>query len=134
MLLYMNSDFIPTKKKRTRYTFISPSEKSDDQVASDNINFYYQICTFPGPQTNKFHMRKFVINSKNEFIAINDYHLNKKQCKKFFAIKKPHEYKCYSVYSLDEVNYPNLSEVLTSKSDILSNSYDYTGFAPFTAG
>lgn len=126
----MENDFISTKRKRTKYHFVSPSEQQE-QINPDKINFYYQICTFPNPSTSKFHMRKFVINDKNEFIAINDYHLNKKQAKKFFSMKKPHEYKCYSVYSLEDVNYPHLSEVLTSKSDILSNNYDYSGFAPF---
>lgn len=129
----MNNNYIPTKKKITKYTFLTPPKNNDNNI-KDNISFFYQICTFPHPafkNSKKFHMRKFVINDKNEFISINDYYLSKKQCKKFFEIKKPHEYKCYHVYSLDDINYPSLAEISTLKSDILSHDYNYSGYAPF---
>jgi hypothetical protein len=120
------------RKNKIKYKFIQ-QKIDDDQLDNsiDDIKFYYQICTFPDQFNNKYHMRKFVINNDNEFIAINDYHLNKKQCKKFFSIKKPHEYKCFSCYSLEDINYPNMSDILMLKSDILSNDCDYSGFAPF---
>lgn len=76
-------------------------------------------------------MKKFAINGSNEFINIRDYYLSSSQCKKFFKIKKSHEYKCYGVYSLEKVNIPSLGEILGSKSDILNSRFDYTGFAPF---
>jgi hypothetical protein len=128
--IIMSTDFIPTKKKRVRYQFINTQQQEEKPDSS--IHFYYQICTFPNRQTQKYHMRKFVINSKNEFVAVNDYYLSTEQCRKFFSMKKPQEYKCYSVYSLDDIAYPNLAELLVSKSDILTNDYNYTGFAPFT--
>ncbi|CAH6421464.1 Hypothetical protein KVN_LOCUS279 [uncultured virus] len=120
------------KKNKIKYKFIQQKSDNDEQGnLHDDIKFFYQICSFPDQFTNKYHMRKFVINSENEYIAINDYHLNKKQCKKFFSIKKSHEYKCYPSYNLDEINYPNISDILLLKSDLLSNDYDYSGFAPF---
>ena len=115
--------------KKLRYTFNNNVDDNDDK--SEEFNFFYQICTFPNLYTNKYHMRKFVTNNNNEFIAINDYYLNKKQCKKFFLIKKQHEYQCYNTYSLDEINYPTLNDILKSKSKMLTENYDYSGYAPF---
>lgn len=126
----MNNDYISTRKKRIKYKFVQPNAQQESEESAD-FSFFYQICTFPDPYTKKFHMRKFIINHRNEFANVKEFNLSKKQCKKFFAIKKQHEYKCYPVYSLENINYPNLGEILGSKSDILNNEYDYTGFAPF---
>ena len=117
-----------------KYRFVTPSDSSKQgqgQGDSDDFTFYHQICTFPNPYNNKYHMRKFVINGNNEFEDVKDFYLSKKQCKKFYKIKKPNEFKCYHVYSLDDIDYPNMSDVLTSKSQILGTNYDYSGFAPF---
>lgn len=130
---YMNNNnYIPTKKKNIKYTFVQPRDNTIfDIEPTGQINFFYQVCSFPDPYTKKFHMRKFVINENNEFIDVKEYNLSKKQAKKFFNEKKPNEYKCYSVYNLKNVDYPIMSDVLMAKSDILSTNYDYTGFAPF---
>ena len=115
--------------KKIRYKFVN--EESDNDSMDDMFSFYYQICTFPDPHSKKFHMRKFIINGKNEFVDVLDFKLSNKQCKKFFAIKKKHEYKCYPMHNLNNVDYPNMGDILMSKSDILGNDYDYSGFAPF---
>lgn len=127
----MNNNYIPTRKKRTRYKFVKPSDINTIEETTQQIKFYYYICTFKNPDDGKYHMRKFVINGKNEFMSINDYKLSKSQCKKFFSIYKSHEYKCFSKFTLDDVNHPTLADIMTSKSDILANNYDYTGYAPF---
>lgn len=111
-----------------KYTF---NHKSDSSNSIDNISFFYQICIFPDPSTNKFHMRKFIVNGDNNFLQVKNFRLSKKQYKKFFSLNKPHEYKCFSVFSLDHVNFPSLSDILLSKSNILSTDYNYSGFAPF---
>lgn len=118
-----------------RYRFVTKNSYDPDENAqSEDLNsfsFFYQICAFPHPKTDKYHMRKFVINSKNEFLHTREYFLTKSQCKKFFKIKKQHEYKCYPVYTLNNINYPSLGEILDSRSSILNNNYDYSGYAPF---
>jgi len=120
---YNNSD-------RIRYTFVTGNESSNVNSVED-FTFFYQICTFKNPKTNKYDMRKFVISPQNEFVSIQNYKLTKIQCDKFFAIKKPQEYKCYTVYNLDNINTPSLGDIMTSKSKILTNSYNYTGYSPF---
>ena len=119
------------RNKNIKYKFVTPNTSNKEEAEPEQFTFFYQICTFPNPNNQKFHMKKFVINSKNEFINVSEYYLTNNQCKKFFNIKKKHEYKCYPVYSLNDVNTPSLGEILGSKSDILNNTYDYTGYAPF---
>lgn len=128
-----NQDFIATKKKRTKYTFIGNQGVADVREPKDDgtTKEFFQLCTFVDPTTNRYHMRKFIINGKNEFSSIKDYRLKKKECKKFVQIRKPHEYKTYSQYDLNNVAPPNMQEVCTAKSNILGNDYDYTGYAPF---
>ena len=128
----MNDDFINTRKKRVRYTFARPPSNTlrDIEPEQNDISFFYQIATFPDPNTKKFHMRKFIISGGNDFLDIKEYQLTKKQAKKFYNDKKSNEYKGYSVYNLKDVGYPRMSDILTARSSILSTNYDYTGFAP----
>lgn len=113
---------------RVRYRFTG--RENDLKSIDDSIHFYYQICVHPHPKTGRYCMRKFVIDGNDKFIAIEQYKLSEKIYKKFFKMKKPHEYKCISAYDLDNTEYPKFQEVRTAKSDILSNSYGYSGFAP----
>lgn len=127
----MNNNFIPTKKKKARYHFVTRKEPDHYENDADDYTFYYQICTFPNPRTNRFDMRKFIINKNNEFVAVKEFNLTKKQCKKFYNYKKTHQFRNYPVYTLNDIDYPSISDILTAKSDILRNNYDYTGYAPF---
>jgi len=128
----MHSDYIPTKKKRTRYQFISPKKEDPYKpIYDDNIYVFYQMCTFLNPKTKTYNVRRFIINSKNEFVNMKEYNITKKQYKKFIMTTKKHKYKCYSTYSLKYIDYPNMGDILTAKSNILSKNYDYTGFSPF---
>ena len=131
----MNSteEYILTKKNRTKYEFVTESKEQHPHPIQDSkLTYFYQICTFPNPnKKDKFHMRKFVLNENNEFISINNFFLSNKQCKRFFSAKKPNEYKCYPVYNLEDIGYPTNTDILTCQSEILSNAYEYSGFAPF---
>ena len=129
----MNNDFINTRSKRVKYTFASPPSNNlrDIEPEEEYISFFYQIATFPDPYTKKFNMRKFIMSGNNDFLDIKEYNLTKKQAKKFYAEKKPNKFKRYSVYNLKDVGYPVMTDILTAKSSILSQDYDYTGFAPF---
>jgi hypothetical protein len=118
---------------KIKYRFTTPNSEDHTQDQEDSFTFFYQVCMFPDPRNNNnYHMKKFIINSSDEIVRTDEYFLTKKQCKQLFAIKKKHEYKCYPVYSLKNVIPPSLGEILGSKSDILNNSYDYSGYAPFS--
>lgn len=99
----------------------------------DKISFFYQICIFPDKKTQKYHMRKFIIKN-NVFESIYDYHLSKDQCKKFFDIKKSFEYRSFPAYNLNNIEPPNMNDVLLLKSNMLNNhnkyNSHYTDFAP----
>jgi hypothetical protein len=112
-------NYIPTRKKRTKYHFITRREPSNEQLNDiDQFTFFYQICTFPNPNTNKFHLRKFVINNRNEFVNTQEFYLSKRQCKRFYEMKNSHEYRNYPMYSLDDVPYPKASDITLSKSSL----------------
>ena len=115
-------------KPSINYIFNSSSD-----IPNNNNNTYnfYQISVFPNPRTNKFHIRKFIINSNDEFLDIIDYHLTKHKYHKFLKFKKIHEYKLFSTFSLDNISYPSMADISLLKSDNLSNNYNYSGFAPF---
>ena len=111
------------------YKFVS----SFNEPVDDNYNIsFYQLSSFPDPKHKTYHLRKFIIdNNNNTFVDVKDYRLKKRQFEKFLKRKRGNEYKTYSVYDLDVVGYPTLSDILLLKSDILSTNHDYSGFAPF---
>lgn len=96
-----------------------------------DVSAFYQICSFRNPTTKAFHVRKFVINNKNEFANVKEYFLSRKQYKKLLEVKTPNEYKCFNTYDLKNIAYPTEADILVSKSQLLNNSYNYTGYAPF---
>jgi hypothetical protein len=120
-----------------KYQFVSQFDDSQNINHVNAVNhierniYFSQVCSFPHPQSKKHQLRRFRINESNEFTDINYFLLTPEQFAKFISTKKKHEYKCYPVYDLSIIEYPNLSDVLLTKSDILSKNYNYTGFAPF---
>jgi hypothetical protein len=98
--------------------------------SNNTITRYYQVALFPNPNTSKYNVRMFFVNYNNEYTDIKTFNITKKQLKQFLANTNSKQYKMYSVYTLDNVNYPLSGEILLSKSDILENDYNYTGFAP----
>lgn len=129
----MDNNFINTRKKRVKYTFKKPpsNDLRDIEPNEEEISFFYQVASFPDPSMNRYHVRKFVISGNNRFLDVREYRLTKKQLKKFYLEKKPHEFKRYAVYTLEDIGYPLMAEIITSRSDILSQDYNYSGFAPF---
>jgi len=128
-----DNDFIKTRSKNVKYTFVKPSSGDDylPKTTPGDYTFFYQICAFSNPKNKKYHMRKFVVDENYKFVDIRDFYLSKKSYKKFFAEKKPHEYKTFPYYTLDDANYPHMTDILTAKSSMLDDSNNYTGFAPF---
>lgn len=97
----------------------------------NNLTTFYQLSSFPNPKHGKYELRRFLVNDENEFVEIKNYLIDKKQYNKFIKYRKRQTYKIYSVYDLTLVSYPTLSDILQSRSDMLSSDYDYYGCAPF---
>jgi hypothetical protein len=128
----MNYNSTCQRKKNLKYHFGGPSDESQQEVPdAKELTFFYQICAFADPKTDRYHLRKYVVNGKNEFLAVQEYFLNKQQCRKFFDTRKDHEYRSYPVYSLNDVQRPAMTDILLSKSQFLNHDYSYSGFAPF---
>ncbi len=126
------NNFRSLKRKRTKYHFVGPSNPEEQFVQhTGEPRYFYQICTFKHPDTNKYHMRQFVIGDDSHFLDIRDLYLSKSDCKKFYKRFKRHKYKRYDVYTLDAIPAPTLYDIETSHSELLNNDFDYTGFAPF---
>ena len=115
----------------TTYKFVNNFDNCNEQNSNDNLIHFYQVSSFPNPKNGKYHLRKFVINNDNHFVNIKEYLLNKKYFDKFIQKKKSNEYRMYSVYNLNTVNYPSFSDILLLRSDTLKNNYNYYGYAPF---
>lgn len=117
-----------------RYEFIIPDQK--DFVFTPSFNTikatrYYQVCIFKNPKTNKYHARRFIVNANNEFTDIDELRLTDRQYKRLLDLATPNQYKTYSTYTLDHIDYPCFSDILTAQSEILCENYNYTGNAPF---
>lgn len=111
------------------YKFVNNFDKLDQPIETQ-LSFI-QIASFPNPKTKLYHIRRFIIDQNNEFAGIKEYFLNKRKYDKLLQRKKGNQYKLYSVYNLNIINYPCMSDILMLKSDILGSNYDYYGFAPF---
>jgi hypothetical protein len=127
----MDHNYISTKKKRVRYSFVTPTNVVENKQNIRPIIYIYQICIYKNPYDHKFHLRRFAVSPNNEFIDLKYYKLDKKQCKKFVKSTPPNKYKSYSTYSLENIEYPTLSDIFLSQSDILESNYNYSGYAPF---
>jgi hypothetical protein len=114
----------------SKYKFVTNLNEDPHPKNSDIISFY-QICTFPHPKNKMYNVRRFSINSNNEFAAIKNSFLSKSRLERFLKSKKNNQYAMYSTYDLNYVKYPTLSDILLLKSDILSNQYKHYGAAPF---
>ena len=126
----MTNNYIPTKKKRVKYHFVTSKGKFQFQN-NRPLKFFYQICTFPNITDGLYHIRRYTIDQNDRFVDIKYFRINKKQLKKLFKTTKPHCYKCYSTYTLESVNPPTIGEIMIMTSDILDHDYSFTGWMPF---
>ena len=112
-----------------RYKFVSSFEK-EEEVPVVTTSFY-QVAAFPHPSKNKHQIRRFVLNDHNEFVDVRSVYLSEDQFKKFITTRSPNVFKCFSVYTLDDIDYPTLPDVLTAKSSIMSQDLSYDNYARF---
>lgn len=133
----MNQEHYLNGRKRLVYTFPKTREEFDDIKKTDDITFFYQLTMF-NDSKGKFHMRKFVVDSNDNFIKIDNYLLNKKQYKNFFKeyANKRHKYKLYNTRTLDEINPPTLNDINTTRSSnlVYNNENNLNAmYEPFTS-
>ncbi len=117
-----------------RYEFIIPDQKDFFFTPSFNtvkVTRYYQVCMFRNPKTNKYHARRFIVNANNEFTDIQELQLDEKKYARLLDLVSPNQYKTFATYSLDHIDYPSFSDIITAQSEILCENYNYTGNAPF---
>ncbi len=116
----------------TNYKFVSPNSQSEYTYnPQSNIFKYYQLCSFKNPYNNKYHIRRIVMNAKNEFVSIDEKYIDAKEYKRFVQSHRLNEYKLYNVYDLNYIAYPSLGEITIIQSPILQTDSDYSGFAKF---
>lgn len=117
-----------------KYNFVKKTNKQDELYykPEPTINKYYQACLFKNPWTNKFHIRKIVFDEMGECIDVSEHKLSTSQFEKFKKKYKSNQYKCYSTYSLSDVNLPKGGEMLTAESSLLGNEQvSYDGYMQF---
>lgn len=117
--------------QRPVYKFDTSKENNFLYNPNKKITRFYQICIFKNKKSDKYHIRRYIIDENNNLFDIKENKLNDKQYSKLFTLRKPHEYKLYSTYTLEDIEHVNVSDILLANSDILSNNYDYSGFAPW---
>lgn len=120
----------------SRHKFVARFNDEDDlqkyqgyEVDDGTTTKFYQLASFP--YDNRYHLRRFVLNGKNEFVHIQNFYLSKRQYKKFLLKKKNYQYKLYPVYDLDVAGYPTSGDIQMAKSSILSQNNEYYGYSAF---
>lgn len=120
------------RKKNMTYKFVSNFDVSEEQNDPNrSISTYYQLCMFENPRNKRHHIRRFEINKNNEIMDVKQKWLTNQEYNNFVNKVKCHEYKLYNTYDLSNVEFPSMNDIISSKSDLLNYSNNYTGFALF---
>lgn len=116
----------------TNYRFTTKSIQDDLLYNPPIRQFkYYQICSFKNPWTGKYHIRRLIMNSKNEFVNIEELYIDKRQYQRFVKTHRLNEYKLYNTYDLNHVSLPTMGEITIVQSPILENDNGMGGYAKF---
>jgi len=114
-----------------QYKFVSNFDDDVKPLQLPTVHFY-QVCTFPNPKTKKYQLRRFTVNENNEFVDVKAGQIDETKYNQFIKTQHVNKYKPYSVYSIEDVSYPTLSDILLCRSDIMGHrDNNYSGFAQF---
>jgi hypothetical protein len=80
---------------------------------------YYQICSMKNPLTNKYPVRKFIFNEKNEIINTLVKEYPKSRLEKFLEITPENKIRLFPTYDVSMIAYPNTDEILNAHSELL---------------
>lgn len=130
------------------YTFKTPNQLNKINSPNNNIKNinFYQICNFKNPNTNKYNLRKFSLmtslnfqnsvsledlnDNESNVVHMKEYYVPEKSYKNFIdIIKDKPNYKLFSTYDLNNIEYPTMSDYLVSISDLSNNQSKCYGFA-----
>lgn len=118
--------------RQTEYIFVQL--KDHNSLINSNMKFlpviYYQVAMFKN-NSNKYNLRKFIIDDENRIVDVQSYWMNKYNVKKLINDRKVNLYKIFPVYNLNCVPYPSAADLATARSNLINNTPNYTGYAPF---
>ena len=83
---------------------------------------YYQLCSFKIPTTKKYHIRRFIMNSKNEFTNIQESYIDSNKYQQFIRSHPPSDYKLFGTYDLKQIPYPSLGDITIIQSPMLDTN------------
>ena len=120
-----------TERRKTRINFVKNEQSQNTNRYQPNHKLYkfHQICMFRDPDTSKYNVRTIIFDENQEIIKSTDKEYTANQCKSLIGTSKINEYKTYSTYDLNLVDYPNNDDLLKTQSDLLSNDQTYCGYA-----
>lgn len=92
------------------------------------LNKFHQICMFRDPETSKYAVRTVIFDENQEIIKASEKKYTANQCKSLLSSSKVNEYKTYSTFDLNLIDYPNSDDLLKAQSDLLGNDQTYCGY------
>jgi len=95
------------------------------------LSVFYQICSHQNPWDMRYYTRRFILNGNNDIVDVKEAHLDEAQYKKLLDKCSINQYKCYSAYNFENIDYPQTGDILALTSNILSSDVDYSGYAQF---
>lgn len=116
-----------------RYKFVTPDSQSTYNDVPSEPTKFYQICAFPNPSTDKFEVREIIINGYNEIETYNTLSISEKNRSKLLKTLRENKYRLYATYTLKHIGLPSCNDISLSRSGILNNDSDYSGFASFNS-
>lgn len=127
---YKEINYIPKGSVR-KYKFMSKqhSQLSNDMYNAPNIVFY-QVSVFLHPKKGMHHIRRFTVNN-NKIVSVKESFLTDEKYKKFLQTKPTTQYQKCADLDLNTVNYPTFNDIVSARSDLLSDKTNYTGYAQF---
>jgi hypothetical protein len=112
-----------------RFKFVS---KSDDMLYNPKreLTSFYQICKFSCG--NDFYtVRKIIIDELGDVTSMKEKNYKKKKLDKFMNSIQSNKYSLYSTHDMKLINPPEPGNILASKSSLINNNNDHSGFAGF---
>jgi hypothetical protein len=118
-----------------KYKFICQQTPSiyDEKTLLKPMNFY-QICGFPNPKTHRYEMRDVFVNEYDEITKYRTLYLLPSEYQRLLRNLRDNKYRMYSTYTLDYIDLPACHDITLSRSEILNNDSEYSGFAQFNGG
>lgn len=111
------------------FKFVS---KSDEMLYNPKkeLTSFYQICGFSCGD-NLHTVRKVIIDELGNVVNMMEKNYKKKKLDKFMENVQPNKYNVYSTHDISLINPPDPGDILASKSSLINNNNDYSGFSSF---